>query len=383
MRTGDELVECLPKDSWLHRWMQCWPQVEAPRSYLLFSALAMIGAMYGRTVWLKMDHRKLYPMLNLLLIGPSGVGKTTALEIGFDKLIKRLPKHPQIIAGKPSPEKLHWDLRSEPHSILYAEELASFITKQKYMESMVPYLTELLNYKDVLESRTKANDVVAVINPAVSFLGGSTIAWLQEQLPDSAVAGGFLPRFLIVYEQYKYQRCPLPDKSMGRSERAKLDIFRESVFQEFEGLVGTCSGAIEFRDYESTDVYTEWYSNHTPASGHLEPFAQRAGEFILRLSMLIALSCGRTSIEAEDIEAAIELQKYSEKSLQQVVVPYTQEGHMLNLILEAISTKELSEKQLKHVMRNHIASKKVVEYIESLVASGDMLLNADKKYMRT
>jgi len=378
------LVGILPEDSWLRDYMLCWPKTETPRSYLLFSAMALIGAVYGRKVWLQMDHRKLFPMLNLLLIGPSGVGKTTALEIGFDHLVRPLPDglRPDIVAGKPTPEKLHWDLRNEPHTILYAEELAAFITKQKYMEGMIPYLTELLNYKATIELRTKTNDVVIVDNPEAVLLGGSTINWLQEQLPDSATAGGFLPRFLIIYEQYKYQRCPLPDNTMGKREKILLDGLRDKTFAQFRGLVSNGHGPLQFRDYDASDIYTLWYSSHTPATGHLEPFAQRAGEFILRLAMLVTLSCGRVHIEARDVECAIQLYQYSEKSLQQVVVPYTQEGHLLSLIMEAIGNKQLTDKQIRKAMGHHIGSKKVDEYIQSLILSGDLIALHDNHFAR-
>lgn len=629
MDSKEDIVSIVPRASWLHSWLACWPTVESPRSYLVFSGLAMLGAAYGRSAWLNQEWRKLYPMLNLLLIGPSGIGKTTALEIGMQYLIEPLPDdmRPQIIAGQPSPEKLHADLATEPHSIIYAEELASFITKQRYMESMVPYLclpihipvlttdlrwvpvgdlkvrdeiigcdeegcgrargrklrraiveatgrkvlpcvnietdrntttasrdhpflvkrywgdqwvparllkpgdkvrylcapwvdeatqesgylaalfdgeghvskdrvgfnqnegsvlnegirllkkhgfetskylheepndkckvvtilggiherlrflgsirpirllensekawlgrrissstaewatvvevteaglhevvplqtstrtlisdgyfthnTELLNYKAFVEKRSHAHDIVRVELPETTVLGGSTVDWLQEQLPDSAVGGGFLPRFLIVYEEYKFKKIALPEQSIDRATKLRLDRMRKACFDEFMSLLLNAPGACSFGDYGVADIYTYWYSTRKPISGHLEPFSQRAGEYVLRLSLLLALSCGRSAIIEDDIHAAIKLYEYTEQSIQRVVVPMTPKGKLLQKVMELVSAQPVSQTTIRRAMRNYVTSREADEFVESLIASKEIMrLAGDNKLVR-
>src|SRR5512146_2984872 len=126
--------------------MGAWPSAEPPKSYILFSALTMLGAALGRKVWFNQDVHTLFPPLNLLLIGPSGCGKSTSIMMARKHLIQLLPRaeQPQFIMGAPTPEKLHDDLKPAPHAVLFASELANFFTRQKYMEGMIPYVTELL-----------------------------------------------------------------------------------------------------------------------------------------------------------------------------------------------------------------------------------------------
>ena len=268
--------------------MEIWPTSEPPKSYILFSGLAMFGAMLGRRAWFDQDTLRVYPMLNLLLVGSSGIGKSVTINYHALWLIREMPRElqPQIV-GAASVEKLHWDLRGNPHAILVAGELANFFGRQKYLEGLVPYVTELLDYLPFVERRFKSTDVIIVPEPAVSVIGGSTIEWLQEAIPDTAVGGGFLPRFLIVYEQHKGQRVALPGRSMGRTQREELLERRRQCVNKFYQLVSTAGGALDFRGYEDSDAYTVWYAHYKAPSGHLSPFANRAGEYVLRMALLV------------------------------------------------------------------------------------------------
>src|ERR1700744_664420 len=181
-----KIPDCLPEDSWFRRWMEIWPTSESPKSFLLFSAMSMLGACLGRRVWLDQDIHQVRPMLNLLLIGPSGIGKSSAVKVA-KRLLPFVPAEhrPQFIEGGSTKEKLHADLVHEPKAILFAPELAAFFSKEKYKENLIPYVTNLLDYEDTIELRTKRDDIVVVHMPSVSILGASTLDWLHDQLPDS------------------------------------------------------------------------------------------------------------------------------------------------------------------------------------------------------
>lgn len=379
------LEEILPEDSWLKKWMSIWPTAESPRSFLLFSGMAMLGAALGRRLWLDHDPHRLWPMLNLLLIGPSGVGKSTGMMIGFN-LIRALPREfqPQVVSGAATPEKLHDDLHVQPHAVLYASELANFFSRQKYMEGLIPYVTELLDYRPEIERRTKGGGLVVVKEPSVTVVGCSTVDWLQEQLPDSATSGGFLARFLIVSEEHKSQRVALPGKMLTRAQQEELYRRRDEVFNGFVALAAQApSGPIDFRDYEAANEYAVWYSNHKPVTGHLAPFAARAGEFVLRLSLLNAVARDLSYITRRDVQVAIEMQRYAEKRLQEVVVPYTPAGKLLARVLMAVGTGSRTTAEIARAMRNFATAQETARMLESLVLSGDLERSPNGRYRRT
>lgn len=371
------IEECLPEKSFFRRWLDVWPTAEPPKSYLLFSGLTMLGAALGRKVWFDQDFHKIRPILNVLFIGPSGIGKSTSIYMG-KQLVDSLPidEQPQFIDGAATVERLHEDLRFNPQTILFASELANFFSRKKYMEDMIPYVTELLDYKAVLSRRTKSGGIVDVIEPAVTVVGGSTVEWLQDQLPDNATSGGFLARFLIIAEECKGQKVANPQKALTSQQRVRLAAKRELVYDEFfrcTRLEGEC----DYRDYEAMDAYTVWYSTYTPDTGHLAPFAARAGEMILRMAILLAVSCGTRKISAEHLESAIALYEYTASKLQGVVVPMTLDGKMLAQVMQAIGPGA-AEQDVCRAMRNIATSQTTQKLLQSLLMSKDLVLTNGK-----
>src|SRR5690349_15279491 len=97
--------------------MSLWTHSEPPMSYILFTGLSSVSACLGRRVWMAVDpgvHR-LWPMLNLLLIGDSGIGKSTSIGMGDTMIRGVVERHrPQVIADAATTEKLHKDLKIWP-----------------------------------------------------------------------------------------------------------------------------------------------------------------------------------------------------------------------------------------------------------------------------
>jgi hypothetical protein len=378
-----DISASLPKNSFFRDWMECWPTTESPKSYILLGGMSMLGAALGRNVFIDQDNAHiLYPMLNLLLIGRSGLGKSTAITMARKTLLAALPKleQPQFINGS-TPEKLHNDLRANPHAVLFASELANFFTKQKYMESMIPYVTELLDYPDTLQRRTVSGGVVEVLEPAVTVIGGSTVEWLQGQLPDSATSGGFLARFLICYEENPQRKVGLAKHELTKQQIAALLTKRERVAEHFASA-GKMVGEVTFEDYGGVDIFNQWYSNLKPANGHLAPFAARAREFVLRIAMLSAVSCGRIVVNEEDVEAGITIYEYCAHRLQQVVVPFSLQGKLIAQVLTVIGDQALEQEDIYQAMSNSITAQEVQKLLVGLEMSKTIKRNSQGQFER-
>ncbi len=326
--------------------------------------------------------RPLWPMLNLLLIGPSGIGKSSAILLSR-RLFNALPRtaQPQFVIGASTKERLHDDLFVQPHAVIFASELANFFNRQEYNKALVAYFTELLDYEPV-ECRTKSGGITRIDEPAVTVVGGSTVEWLQMQLPDAAATGGFLARFMIVNEDHKAQRIANPDTALTKRQKLDIDNARAGVYQEFFHCVETARGNIGFRDFGVSDLYELWYLERKAASGQLAPFAARAPEFVKRLAMLLAVSAHRESIYEGDILAAIRLYQHCEAKLQDVVVPYTPQGRLIKMILDTIGRETLSQTQVIRAMQNTVGAQEVQKHLQGLQLAGSIERTAEGLYRR-
>lgn len=386
MASGDwqEAYSTIPEDSWLRDWMSSWEYTEPPRSYLFFSGLAMLGGCLGRRVWFDLDVHRVFPLMNLLLIGPSGIGKSTALrDISESFLVRQLPDgptKPMVITGKTTKEALHMDLQVQPHAIILASELANLFSKEKYMEGTIPYVTDLLDLAPA-RIRTKSEGSRTIERPECSVVGGSTKEWLQDMLPSSSGEGGFLPRFFIVKEDYKYQRIPDPSRLLTANERLAVLQLRDRVFNDFTHILAVSEGRFDFEDYEASDEYSYWYKTYLPDSGILSPFAARAGAHVLRLALLSAVARFRNSIGVGDIRCAISLHQYATAKLSEVVVPMSQAGKLSNKLLDALGAEPKSEIALRRAMRNHCGGQDVKRMLQDLLESKEVIL-AEGLYRR-
>jgi hypothetical protein len=349
--------------------MELWPTAEAPNSFILFSAMSMLGACLGRRVYMDMDIHIVRPMLNMIFIGPSGIGKSSSVSIA-KRLMKYMPPihTPQFIEGGSTKEKLHEDLGNQSKAIVFAPELAAFFSKEKYKEALIPYVTNLLDYEDRIELRTRRDGTVVVNEPSVSIIGGSTLDWLQDQLPSSALGGGFLARFLILNEDTKGRRIANPHRMLSTRVKRELDEKREVVCNEFTALCNVEPGNFDYDDYEAAELYARWYNAHQPEAGNLAPFAARAGEFILRLSILIAVSCGRRGISVADLAAAIDLYTPIYKRLSRIVAMSTPHGKSEQRVYDCITEDHpITVKEISTLLGRQMSFKAITEHVDDLL----------------
>lgn len=382
MARGDwnKAFETIPEDSWLREWMKCWPAAEAPRSFLLFSAMATLGACLGRRVYFDLDVHRLYPLINLLLIAPSGVGKSTALRnIALKTLVDPLPigpTKPMVLIGKQTKEALHLDLSKDSHAIIFASELANLFSKEKYNEGLIPYVTDLLDLERA-RIRTKSGGELIIEDPNCCLFGGSTREWLQDMMPSNSAEGGFLPRFLILKEDYKFQRVADPSRFLSESKQLEVVRLRDKVFNDFSHLLSAADGRYDFADYDASDVYNYWYQTYLPDTGALAPFAARAGAHVLRLALLIAVSRFGTAITVSDIESAIALYGYAQGKLAEVVVPMSPQGKLMDKLINALGAEERSSIQLRRAMRNHCGGQDVDKMLMDLERNKEVVRDGD------
>jgi hypothetical protein len=341
------------------------------------AAMGVLGGVLGRKVWNKHDGvRPMYAMVNILLLGPSGIGKSTSVSLART-LLPFIPqeKRPQFISGSSTKEKLHEDLMLNPHAIVFASELAAMFSKEQYKEGLIPYVTELLDYGPQVELRTKKDDITVVENPEVSILGASTREWLTNMLPDTAASGGFLPRFIPVIEDTRHQRIANPRLAISAADSKELEERREHVKNAFTQIGSMVGEVIE--ESLASSRYQHWYDTHLAPTGSVAPFYARAGEMILRMAMLFAVSCGRLDMYEEDVDGAVKLYDYFRHKFSDITVATTTAGKLLQAVRDAITFDGVDKTALFRELSRMATVSEIQRQIQSLVQSGQVLVDDD------
>lgn len=301
----------LPSDSMLHLHLDSQGITETPESYSLATALSCLGAPLKRGCWIDQVEWRVYPNLSVLLVGPSGIGKDTAIA-ATRRLIRQ--NFPELICSGKTMEMAQEDLtaKGDPAAgIIYAPELTAFLGGKDYQKSMVQELTDLLSTGEYVDVSTKSHfkdtgKTRIIPHPTITMIAGSTLKWLHEAMPKGSLEGGFIPRLLVVVEEECAQMIPWPKHSNSSKEveaatekkalytEAYLDIAKRYAVA---GEIIPTTEAIEF--------YTQWYIHrfeYFPAS--VKDYANRSRDQMLRLAMLCAVSRNHNFMEVEDLEFA-------------------------------------------------------------------------------
>lgn len=373
-----DILDLLPKDSFLKDWPSCWPDLPAPNSYLTLTGLSALGAALGRNAWLPYGHWNVLPVLPVILLGPPGIGKTESIKCA-QQLVESLPPLDQPTEIPPSTkEEMLWCLSFSPHAVMYATELAAFFSTEKYKEGVIPAVTALLDFPNTHRTATRKDGVLTIKEPALTIMGGSTVPWFQERIPKSANEGGFLARFLLLYEPKKGKHIAFAGDRTAKEE-SKLSTKRQEIFKRFRDAAGF-RGALKMDSWGAKDVFVPWKMNYKAPIEVADTFASRAEEFVLRLAINICLSCDKAIIDEDHMQAAVKIYEYAMETLAHVIVPFTVIGKAQASILKMAGEDGATDKEICRSLSNSFPSQDILKWISSLEYSEKLVKKEGKYY---
>lgn len=199
----------------------------APLMYHAGTGLATIAGAVGSNVWWRgHDGNEQWPNLYLLLLGPSGNAKTTAMKIGMRLLNWSAPG--TIYADEFSQEQFIKGLAAHPSLVLDVEEFATLLemTQRSYMQGIKETLTKLFDPRPEFRRSTKGDGEIIIRLPSLTILGASTTDWLVKHLDEVDFRSGFMPRFLLV-PQEETDREPDPGFTPRGDAHAENSLVRQ------------------------------------------------------------------------------------------------------------------------------------------------------------
>jgi hypothetical protein len=367
----------LPKESILNLWLEAEGITEVPVSYQIVTALSAIGALLGRGVWVDQVEWRVYPNLSVLLVGPSGIGKDVAIRAA-GRLVDA--NNPGLTYGGKTMEALVEQVMKAQQrpacAFILAPEITAFLGGKDYQKSMVQELTDILSTGDKVDVSLKSSPGVKRIlwEPTWTLQAGSTEEWLHEAMPTGSLEGGLFPRFLIICEEYGDRHVPwIKYSTEGPDRRRALQ-----AKMEFEQAVGVlverfANGGEVVPTLEAREFYENWYINRFKRFGPtVRSYANRSRDQLLRVAMLVALTCGRRFMEACDMEFAEDIMDYVALKLERATKPPTYEGQIARVIIGMLPcTQQGILKELAGVYPR----RNIYEALQLMIESGQMVAN--------
>lgn len=203
------------------------PTTEAPDSYVVWSAISVVAAVLKKRCWVKRGPYKVYPNQYIVLVGPPGVGKGTAVHpahalikdyknpilsnylndrVTAPEIINQLSQGFQtqhvangtIVVGK------------EATAVIFAMELATFLGASDWMTS---FLCQTWDQGE-FEYGTKNKGSNKITDMCISLIGACTPDFIRKingkQNASDAINGGFTARTLFVFANEKSKNLSWP-----------------------------------------------------------------------------------------------------------------------------------------------------------------------------
>jgi energy-coupling factor transporter ATP-binding protein EcfA2 len=223
------------------------PHTDIPDTFIIWSALSLVGAALKNNVYFQIGTYTLYPNMFIVLVGPPGVGKGASMNIleqmitdtkpnqvvntlsdriTAERIIERISdgwstapqlKNMQLVLGK-----------NDHNCLLFSSEIRVLLGASDWM---LEFLEEAWS-KTTYEYQTKNKGNVAIDNMCCSLLAASVPDFLRNVNREAhmVITGGFSSRCLFIYAENPSKDLPFPEplkknlKSKALYDNLVLDL---------------------------------------------------------------------------------------------------------------------------------------------------------------
>lgn len=291
---------------------------EVPAVFNRWSALTGIGAWAKQDVWLPFGSGRIYPNMYTMLVGSSGVRKSTSIK-GFKRVMEAAGY--SFFAGeKTSKEQFLHDL-SEIHreeetasealsNILFSSLDADnsstvtpcLIAADEFQDFFANNTMEFISMLGVLwdkegnyDSRARTGSIV-IPNPNISMLTGNTVDTLNNTFPPEALGQGFFSRNLFIFGKPNGTKVAFPP--VARAE--DIEVQAQGLVDMKPLLRGEMQYGLQAQ--ESLEyIYMNWKGVDDERFGS---YASRRFIHLLKLCMVQALADYSPTIELHHVVRA-------------------------------------------------------------------------------
>lgn len=355
---------------------------ESPESYHVWTFLSMVSTVVGKKAWINCNYFTVYPNLYIILVSLPGVGKkSTAMRIGR-AMVEDADVPCKITFDAITREALIGELEAAyyPYELSETKKYGSapltaiaseLVVLLNSGPPMVEFLTDIYDSPKSWSYKTKNCGENIIHNPCLNLISGVTTERFCSKIIRDAVAGGFISRSVIIYDNEIRVISPFdkPSDEANKSRQKVVDRF--VAIKDMYGEVKLSPKAKE--------LFELWYATEmgalTRKTANLE-FHSRKHIHVLKSAMLLALSECKMVIDVIELEAAIELLRRVEHNMKFIYMSAgsNKYGELYIRILSSLNCVEFVDydELLRHFMSDvdqeeflkQISMLQKVKYIE-------------------
>ena len=295
--------------TWIDLVMKSTKELESPRQYFYWSAIATISAVMKKNVYIDRYPDPLYPNLYILLVGKSGIRKSGPVNMAA-KLVDAIG-NTRIVDGRSSIQGILHDLsegKSTPSgdvidgsaAFIRASELSSAFVEN---EDTTKIMTDLYDthYHDREYTITLRSGQTTIPGVCFSSLMATNETYFRDSIPKEAITGGYIARTCLIYASEKHGSNPMMKKPIDAVP------FNDIV----KGLkrISRLKGGFTFSE-EAEKVYIEWYEKVGNANWSWDKTETSGRIHDTLWKLLMCLSASESSsmiIEVRHVRKAIDL----------------------------------------------------------------------------
>ena len=272
---------------------------EVPDIYHFWCGVSLLAAAVEDRVWYqKFKHEKLFPNLFILLVGPSGLGKGTAIghmvrlannSISINKYRGRITG-PHLIdhLGKASTDDWGRRIISNPKLWLIMDELQNDVSGNKSMiEDFIYLMTELYTASDyTVQTGTRTHGQINIQNPLINWFAGTTEDDLREILTFRLLRSGFTARTCFCFGEYDFDL---------RMPRIKYPEDYDEVFQHLccrLWAMQQTTGVFMVTESAEAEIDRWYIKRPKPEEELLYSAWKRHHDLLLKFAMILCLGDG-------------------------------------------------------------------------------------------
>jgi hypothetical protein len=364
---------------WIEEFVKWSDKSEAPTIYRRWCAISAIAAMMKRMCFLEW-HTRVYSNMYIVLVGPSGGRKGTAMSFTSSMLRDLSVK---VAAEAITREALIRELKNTTQTevsangviyehcslTIFSEEFSVFLGHGRDNFRLIADLCDWFDCKESWCYRTKNQGTDDIKGVWVNLVAATTPSILGTSLPQDAIGGGLTSRIIFVYAPGKEKTVPFPFMSLAD------DDTRVALMADLDDIA-LLRGKFRFTESFLKAWEKFYYALKTPPhldTKHFQPYMERKPIHTLKLCMIV--SAARSSdmiITDEDFYKACGYLEEAEAQMPKVYSGYgrVESSDLIPQIMHDIATRgKLSKSILMNKYLTELTLKELDDILAALVAA--------------